>query len=242
MKPMTQGITLPERAGTVMGPVPAFRRPWLWASLLALPILGLLAFVIFQPIQVLPRIALAPGYAFVDQNGQRLTSEDLRGRLALYTFTYTGCLAPCPDPGVALARLQQELADLDTGSLPLSFVTISFDPDRDDPAALRRYGAQLGMDPARWHGVTGQEPFLKQVIGGGFGVYYQRQDDGSFQFDPTFVLVDGWGIIRARYRTATPDVERLRRDIGLVVREVENSRGIQRYAYEAAHLFLCYPK
>ncbi len=239
---MPQGITLPERAGTIPGSGSAFQRPWLWAGLFALPILGLLAFVIFQPIQVLPRIALAPGYAFVDQNGHRLTSEDLRGRLVLYTFSYTGCQAPCPDPGVAMARLQQELAGLEMGTLPLSFVTISFDPTRDDPAALQNYAARLGADTDTWHFVTGQEPLLKQVIGGGFGVYYQRQDDGSFQFDPTFVLVDGWGIIRARYRTATPEVERLRRDIGLVVREVENSRGIQRYAYEAAHLFLCYPR
>ena len=60
--------------------------------------------------------------------------------------------------------------------------------------------------------------------------------------DPVFALVDGWGVLRAVYRTATPDVEILKRDLRLVVQEVQNSTGVNRYAYEAAHLFLCYPK
>jgi protein SCO1/2 len=57
-----------------------------------------------------------------------------------------------------------------------------------------------------------------------------------------FVLVDGAGIIRARYRTATPALEMLQRDIELLATEAYNSQGVLRYAYEAAHLFLCYPQ
>ncbi|HXF61007.1 MAG TPA: hypothetical protein VNK95_05280, partial [Caldilineaceae bacterium] len=94
----------------------------------------------------------------------------------------------------------------------------------------------------RWRFITGKPEQLKTVIGGGFGVYYNRNDDGSYTFDPVFVLVDGWGIQRAVYRTPTPDPAILARDVGLLVREAQNSRGINRYAYEAAHLFLCYPK
>jgi len=33
------------------------------------------AFAIFQPIKVLPRIQLAPGFILLDQDAQRLTNE-----------------------------------------------------------------------------------------------------------------------------------------------------------------------
>jgi protein SCO1/2 len=56
------------------------------------------------------------------------------------------------------------------------------------------------------------------------------------------MLVDGSGIIRAEYRTATPDMAIIERDINLLLEEAENIDGPSRYAYEAAHLFLCYPR
>lgn len=217
----------------------------LWLALLALPLvliaLGAVAFAVFQPIQVLPRIALAPGYSLVDQDGRRLTSEDMRGRLVIYNFTYTGCGEGCPQTSAVMQQLQAALADVDTDDIPVQFVTISFDPEVDTPAQLRAYADALGADTARWSFATGDPTLLKYVIGGGFRTYYNREDNGSFTFDPVFALVDGWGILRATYRTASPDPAILRRDLGLIVQEARNRDGVNRYAYEAAHLFMCYP-
>ncbi|RDJ93514.1 hypothetical protein B4Q13_21400, partial [Lacticaseibacillus rhamnosus] len=76
-------------------------------------------------------------------------------------------------------------------------------PARDTPARLTAYAAALGADLANWHFVSGDEVQLKQIIGGGFGVYYTASEDGSFVFDQTFVFVDGAGIVRAPYRGET---------------------------------------
>jgi protein SCO1/2 len=141
-----------------------------------------------------------------------------------------------------MKELQQELAELDTGGVPVELVTISFDPARDTPARLQAYAAELGADTSNWHFVTGEAARLKSIIGGGFGTFYAAREDGTFEFYPTFALVDGWGILRAKYRTAAPDPAIVKRDIKLVVEELNNSDGASRYAYEAAHLFLCYPK
>ena len=64
----------------------------------------------------------------------------------------------------------------------------------------------------------------------------------EFTFDPKFVLVDGWGIIRGeyRYQTITPDTDRILRHIKVLADEVHNSEGAATLAYEAAHYFLCY--
>ncbi len=212
-------------------------------AIVALMVISAFAFVTFQPIQVLPRIRLAPGFALVDQDGKRLSSEDLRGQIVLYNFTYTRCRPPCPQTSQTMKEIQSRLRAQNLGEVRVTLVSISFDAAHDTPRVLKAYAADLGADEANWRFVSGADPdLLKTVVGGGFEVYYQPQADGAFIFDPTYILVDGWGIIRGeyRYRTLTPDVERILRHIGVLAEEVQKSRGAARLAYEAAHLFLCY--
>ena len=214
---------------------------WLWV----IPVIALLAvaaFSIFRPIQVLPRITLAPGYSLTDQNGEALTSEDMRGKITLYTFTYTNCTEPCVQTTGLLQEVQARLNEIDNGDVPIQFVTISVDPEHDTTAVLTEFANQLGADPNIWHFVTGDVTRLKWVIGGGFGLYFGQRDDGSIILDSGYTLVDGAGIIRADYRLYNPDVDIILRDLRLLVEESQNSEGAARYAYEAAHLFLCYPR
>lgn len=209
---------------------------------LALMALGLVLFVTIQPVQVLPRMTLAPGYALTDQDGSQITSEDVRGKLTLYNFTYAGCAAPdCPETGASMAALQKQIEGLDTQGIPVSLVTISFDPAHDTPEVLKAWAQAHGADPAVWKVATGNPTQLKNIIGAGFSTYYNQDAAKGWEFDPTFVLVDGNGIIRTKYRTATPDPEIFARDLGLVAKEVANSSGAGKLAYDAAHLFLCYP-
>jgi protein SCO1/2 len=214
----------------------------LWRVLLVLPILAVMAFTVFQPIQVLPRISLAPGYSLIDQRGERFTSESVRGSLVLYTFDASRCTTPCISTNTHLASIRSEVESVERGDIPLQFVTIFVDPDDAVPAALQKQVDALGVKSENWHFVTGDEEQLKNVIGAGFSTYYAQEAGGGFTVAPAFVLVDGWGIIRAIYRTATPDVAMIKRDIGLVVQEVLKGTGVNRYAYEAAHLFQCYAK
>jgi protein SCO1/2 len=223
---------------------PGLRFHWWWILLVmgVLLVAGVFAFAIFQPIKVLPRIRLAPGFTLTDQNGQRLTSEDMRGTVVLYNFLYTGCGAECERMNATMQEVQQRLIGMDLGGLPVEFVTISFDPANDTPEVLQRYAENLGADSSQWRFATGEEARLKQLIGGGFEAYYAPDGQGGFQFDPTFVLVDGWGIIRGKYRyqVQVPDTDRIVRHIGVLAEEVQKATGPNKLIYEAAHLFLCY--
>lgn len=200
-----------------------------------------IGFVTFRPILVLPRMTLAPGFALTDQTGAQLSNEDLRGQIVLYSFTYTECGKTCAPDMVLMAEMQSRIAQMETGGIPVKLVTLSFDPEQDSPQVLADFAAAQGADPAIWAFATGNPITLKAVIGGGFSTYYDQRDDGSFVYDPAFMLVDGNGILRAKYRKLLPEPEILERDINLLVEEAHNSRGVNKYAYEAAHLFLCYP-
>ena len=201
------------------------------------------SFKVFQPIKVLPRMKLAPAFSLTDQDNKRLTSEDLRGKFALYTFTYTNCPAPCYNINETVLEVQSRLDEVQLDGIEVAFVTISFDPQRDTPEILRAYADSVQADTPSWKfATTENKPLLKTIIGVGFETYYEDKGAGEFSFDPSFVLVDGWGIIRARYRyvTQVPNADRILRHLGVLAEEVQNSTGSAKLAYEAAHLFLCY--
>ncbi len=221
---------------------PFFAPVWLiFYALLAVVALFVGVFVVLRPVVVLPRITLAPGFRLTDQTGATLSNEDLRGGITLYNFTYTDCQEGCPQTTPVMAQVQSRLVELNTGVIPVRLVTISIDPENDTPEKLAAYAAQFGADPAVWHFVTGSPVQIKSVVGGGFSTYYAAKEEG-IRFDPAFMLVDGNGLLRAEYRTAVPNIDIILRDINLLTEEAQHADGPSRLAYEAAHLFLCYPR
>lgn len=210
-------------------------------STLIVLLVGMAFFAILRPVRVLPRMALAPGYVLVDQAGERLTNEDLRGKIVLYTFTFTGCGEGCPPLDAVMHGVRERVPEVDTDGVPVRLVTIALDAGPLETEDLRRAAARSGADGEVWRFATAEPALLKQTVGGGFGVYYEQLPDGAFRFDPVFVLVDGWGITRAQHRVGIPDAGALATQIQLLGNEVRASKGMARYAYEAAHLFACYP-
>lgn len=233
---------------TLAPPIGRNRAPW-WGLFLFLGCLltAVLAFTLFQPITVLPRISLAPGYSLLNQAGQPVNSEAARGHLTLYTFSYTHCQTHCPFSAADIAALRAQLAARLSPAVDLQLITLSVDPARDTPADLAAALAAWQTPEAarlKWTWLTGDPVALKYVIGGGFNVYYGPVEAApqEVSFEPRLVLVDGLGIIRAEYRAQGLEITRLLRDIGYVTEEVQHSQGAARLAYEAAHLFLCYPR
>ena len=233
-------------------------------GLFSLVIVGAVAFAYFEPVQVLPRIRLAPGFALTDQNGEIYTSESARGVITLYTF------APAVADCESCQRIDTTISGVidratsseDLEGFDLRFVTVAL--DSDDPAALARAAARSGADGDRWRWVGGDPTRIRNVVGAGFERYYEVLDgqgpttasaasasgasraDGrtpQVKFDPAFVLVDGNGVIRGEYgyQTLADDADKIASHLEVLVDEIRYAKGAAAVAYEAAHLFLCYP-
>ena len=188
-------------------------------------------------LDVRPRLGFAPGFALTAANGSPLTSEDVRGEITLYTFDYAGNDDPARQTASVFRAVQDALGQEDTTDVPVRLITIAFD---GSPERLREAAGEAEGDGRRWTWATGSDVVLRRTVRDGFGAYYEREPDGSYRFDPTFVVVDGLGIVRARYRLGLPAPEALVADVRSLVREAQSAEGTLGLAYEAAHLFSCY--
>ena len=115
-------------------------------------------------------------------------------------------------------------------------------PPRSLAAAERRSGA----DSDSWRWIGGDETTVRTVVGAGFGRFYEvdgHEPGAPIRFDPGFILVDGGGVIRGeyRYQTLATDADKLVHHVDILAAEARNAHGATAVAYEAAHLFLCYP-
>ncbi len=206
-----------------------------------LVLVAVMAFAIFEPVQVLPRIRVAPGFALIDQRGDPFTSEDGRGAVTLYTFLPTECGAECAAVNQTMSEVGRRVtAAVDLAGAEFRQVTVAL--DSSEPAELAAAASVSGADGDVWRWVGADQTTRRDVVGEGFRVFYEETGSGV-EFDPVFVIVDGSGLVRGDYRYATisSDADRLTRHISLLGEELRNSKGAASLVYEAAHIFLCYP-
>jgi protein SCO1/2 len=125
---------------------------------------------------------LHPGEAIrdailVDETGTRHRLEDWRGRILAVTFIYTRCPLPnfCPVMDRHFRAVQEQVrgdADLRGG---VQLLSVSFDPERDQPAVLAKHAATLRADPEVWRFLTGDREDV-DAFATQFGVSVMRDN------------------------------------------------------------------
>jgi len=90
----------------------------------------------------------APPIELHDEHGRPVSLEADRGRWVVVTFLYTTCPDVCP---VIAGNLNQALRSPVARRAGLRVISVSVDPERDTPAAVRRYSREHGLLPTfRW--------------------------------------------------------------------------------------------
>ena len=83
-----------------------------------------------------------PDFTLVDQSGKRIHLSQFEGKVLLVTFVYTHCPLSdyCPRMSHNFADIDKALAANPALYAATHLLSVSFDPERDTPAALRSYG------------------------------------------------------------------------------------------------------
>jgi protein SCO1/2 len=139
---------------------------------------------------------LAPEFTLVDQDGKPFSSADLRGHLALVDFVYTKCPGPCPILTGVHAEVSRRLSPALRERL--RFVSITLDPARDTPEALRAYAKARGADVPGWSFVTGPREAVDAVLQS-YGVGRTPGENGEINHLVVTFLLDEEGRIARRW-------------------------------------------
>jgi len=144
-----------------------------------------------------------PAFTLTDQSGRKVTERDYAGKIWIANFVFTRCASVCPMLTAKFRSLQGELKDL-----PLSYVSISVDPEYDTPSVLAAYAKRFDADPARWRFLTGPLGDIERTVIEGFKIHIGERTPAAH--DPTlieimhgehFVLVDQEGTIRGYFQS-----------------------------------------
>ncbi len=164
----------------------------------------------------LAKIGPAPEFALTTQDGARLTLRDLRGKVVAVTFIYASCADTCPLLTAKLAGLQAKLGG-DFGSR-VFFASVTVDPERDTPEALKRYAQAHGANPAGWAFLTGTAAQIREVEHR-YGIFARKNPGGDV--DHTFLtsLIDRDGVLRVQYLGVRFDPNEMLGDLRSLLRE-----------------------
>lgn len=99
-----------------------------------------------------------------DQDGapHRFYSDLLRGNVVLINVVFTHCPSACPMMTERLKRVRRELGP-GFGDR-VRFLSISVDPARDTPEALKAFAARHGVDEPGWRFLVADEAVLKRLL------------------------------------------------------------------------------
>ena len=164
--------------------------------------LSLFAFLILsgclRPRDPLPSYGEVPNLQFTAQNGQPLSTGDLRGKIWVADFVFTHCPGVCRRMTSQMRQIQEATARMPQVRL----VSFTVDPARDTPEVLTAYAMLHHASPERWFFLTGPQARLNQLCREVFKI---GNVDDTLQHSTRFTLVDPRGQIRGYYDTAVPE-------------------------------------
>jgi len=104
-----------------------------------------------------------PDFTLIDTERHPLSLSQFSGKVVAINFIYTSCALPnfCYRTANNFSVLQKRFSKhLGTD---LVLLTVTFDPDRDQPEVLARYARTWKADPASWHFLTGPASDVRHV-------------------------------------------------------------------------------
>jgi protein SCO1/2 len=130
-----------------------------------------------------------PNFTLTNQDGERVSMSDFRGKATAVTFIYAQC--PLPEYCILMSKNFSDLANqLQDSELKdqIRLLSISFDPERDTPEKLKQYGlGYLGKNSKAtdfevWQLATGKDKEVREIADF-FGLRYEVDEQDKTQFN-----------------------------------------------------------
>jgi protein SCO1/2 len=167
-----------------------------------------------RPEPEIPTYWPAPPLDLVDENGAPFTEASVAGRVLLVDFIYTNCADVCPMLTALMRATQERLVAEQLMPSHVMLLSITVDPERDSPAVLKQYGANIGAHPEGWKFLTGDRSVLEETLVQGFKLPFRGPTPAGparpgFEITHTsrLIIVDRAGVVRGIQNGEEMDVD-----------------------------------
>ena len=154
-----------------------------------------------------------PAFAFINQHGNVLNSNFIKGRVWVINYFFTSCPVICPKIIAGMQLIQTAFRKDDEVRL----VSLTVDPYHDTPVKLKQYSTLKNIIAEQWQLGTGSKQDLYGFARHGLFITTTDGDGGAGDFihSDKIVLIDRQDHIRGYYDgTDTGDINQLIKDIG----------------------------
>lgn len=135
--------------------------------------------------------------SFTNQLGQKVSLDDLHGKIIVVDFFFSHCPSICPGMAHAMKKLQKSF---EKNPEIVHFLSISIDPDHDSVPQLREFANRLNINHDTWWFVTGNKKeiydFALQEMKASIA---DTEVDTAFIHTENFFLLDTNRVIRGWY-------------------------------------------
>jgi protein SCO1/2 len=157
-----------------------------------------------------------PTFSLVNQDGDIITDQTLKGKIYIANFFFTSCPGICPQMTSNLGILQQEFIN----DNEVFLISHSVTPNRDRVEVLKKYADKRGINSKKWSLLTGDR---KEIYNLGRNAYFVEENMGiektvdDFLHTENFLLIDKDKHIRGIYNGLNKtSIEQLIVDINIL--------------------------
>jgi protein SCO1 len=155
-------------------------------------------------------------FNLTDQDGQAVSSKTFDNKIFVAVFFYTHCPSVCLAMNNYIDSLARNYAKNDM----VYFASVTVDPQRDTPAALKDYSKQFASFGPKWKFLTGDTATIYHLARQGFLVNAVDEGKGNFIYSDKMTLIDSHKRIRGYYSGASyTDALRLNDELKVLLAE-----------------------
>jgi len=168
----------------------------------------------------LPVLSYVKPFSFTNQDGNRVTNQDVAGKVYVAEYFFTTCKSICPVMNTNMRDIYEAYKN-ETDFIILSHTC---DPETDSAAQLKKYADSLKVNTARWWFVTGRKDSLYMTARNSYLLDDSENNpkniDDEFLHTQFFALVDKQGQVRKIYDgLKKEELQLLKKDIAAVLKE-----------------------
>ena len=167
-----------------------------------------------------------PEFAFVDQDSNEITQQDLRDKIYVADFFFTTCPTICPVMKTQMLRVYEQYK----GNNQVAFLSHTIDPKHDTVAVLKDFADRLGINSEQWHLVTGDREKIFEIAQRHYMVSASEDPSapGGAVHSGAFILIDTKKRIRGYYDGTKPEqVDNLMKAMDLLLKEISVKAAVQ---------------